>query len=98
MAIPVNSSPPTIHNLASAPIPSARLRSLADAQTRIRPQGHATATLFGETPPIRFRGRGVRLGRETGRSEVAVTAGLAPGESLVTQGAELLRAVGIPSS
>ncbi|HYL20367.1 MAG TPA: efflux RND transporter periplasmic adaptor subunit [Gemmatimonadales bacterium] len=72
-------------------------RAIVVPQAAVVREGTA-AYVFVETAPNHFRRRAVTLGRDTDRSQVEVTSGLAPGESLVTRGAELLRAVGTASS
>jgi membrane fusion protein, heavy metal efflux system len=56
------------------------------------------AYVFVEVAPQHYRRRAVTLGPDTDRSRVEVISGLAPGDVLVTAGAELLRAVASPSS
>ena len=55
------------------------------------------AYVFVQTSASHFARRVVTLGRDTDRGQVEVTAGLAPGEIVVVQGAELLRATVTPS-
>ncbi len=55
------------------------------------------AYVFVQTAPSRFRRRAVTLGRDAEPSQIEVTSGLAPGDPLVVQGAELLRAVATSS-
>lgn len=57
----------------------------------------AAAYVFVQTAPSRFRRRAVTLGRDAEASQIEVTSGLAPGDPLVIQGAELLRAVATSS-
>lgn len=52
----------------------------------------SAAYLFVRTSPGRFERRPVTLGRDTDGGWVEVTSGLAPGDSIVVEGAELLRA------
>ncbi|HVH66596.1 MAG TPA: efflux RND transporter periplasmic adaptor subunit [Gemmatimonadales bacterium] len=56
-----------------------------------------SAYLFVQTSPGHFERRAVTLGRDTERSQVEVTSGLAPGDTVVVQGAELLRALATSS-
>ncbi|HKW40248.1 MAG TPA: efflux RND transporter periplasmic adaptor subunit [Gemmatimonadales bacterium] len=56
-----------------------------------------SAYLFVQTAPGHFERRAVTLGRDTERSQVEVTSGLAPGDTIVVQGAELLRAAATSS-
>jgi membrane fusion protein, heavy metal efflux system len=55
----------------------------------------ASAYLFVRISPGRFERRAVTLGRDIERSQVEVTAGVAPGDTVVVEGAELLRAAAI---
>ena len=57
----------------------------------------AAAYVFVQTAPSRFQRRAVTLGRDAEPSEIEVTSGLAPGDPLVIQGAELLRVVATSS-
>lgn len=52
----------------------------------------AAAYLFVQTSPGHFEHRAVTLGRDTDRGQVEVTSGLAVGDTVVVEGAELLRA------
>jgi membrane fusion protein, heavy metal efflux system len=56
-----------------------------------------SAYLFVRISPGRFERRAVTLGRDTERRLVEVTAGVAAGDTVVVEGAELLRAVAISS-
>jgi cobalt-zinc-cadmium efflux system membrane fusion protein len=53
-----------------------------------------SAFLFVQTSPGHFERRTVSLGREVDGNRVEVTAGLVPGDTVVVEGAELLRAAG----
>lgn len=50
------------------------------------------AYLFVQTAPGHFERRAVTLGRDADGRRIEVTSGLAPGDSIVVRGAELLRA------
>ena len=52
----------------------------------------AAAYLFVQTSPGHFEHRAVTLGRDTDRGQVEVTSGLAVGDTVVVEGAELVRA------
>lgn len=52
------------------------------------------AFLFVQTAPGHFERRTVTLGRDAEGQRVEVTSGLAPGDTVVVEGAELLRAAG----
>lgn len=54
----------------------------------------AAAFLFVQTSPGHFQRRTVSLGREADGNRVEVTSGLVPGDTVVVEGAELLRAAG----
>jgi multidrug efflux pump subunit AcrA (membrane-fusion protein) len=53
-----------------------------------------SAFLFVQTSPGHFERRTVSLGREADGNRVEVTSGLVPGDTVVVEGAELLRAAG----
>jgi membrane fusion protein, heavy metal efflux system len=72
-------------------------RAIVVPQAAVVREGPA-AYVFVKTAANRFRRRAVTLGPDTDRSQVEVISGLAPGDTLVTSGAELLRAVGTTSS
>jgi membrane fusion protein, heavy metal efflux system len=65
-------------------------------QTAILREG-TSAYLFVQTSPGHFERRLVTLGRDINPSQVEVTSGLAPGETVLIEGAELLRAAATPS-
>ena len=52
----------------------------------------SSAFVYLETSPGHFARRAVTLGRDTERHELEVVSGLAPGDTIVVEGAELLRA------
>jgi membrane fusion protein, heavy metal efflux system len=56
-----------------------------------------SAYLFVQTSPGHFERRAVTLGRDTDRNQVEVTSGLEPCDTVVVEGAELLRAAATPS-
>jgi membrane fusion protein, heavy metal efflux system len=56
-----------------------------------------SAYLFVQTSPGRFERRQVTLGRDLDGNQVEVTAGLVAGDTVVVEGAELLRAAALPS-
>jgi cobalt-zinc-cadmium efflux system membrane fusion protein len=56
-----------------------------------------SAYLFVQTSPGHFERRAVTLGRDTDRNQVEVTSGLAAGDTVVVEGAELLRAAAMSS-
>ena len=56
-----------------------------------------SAYVFVQTSHGRFERRPVTLGRDLDRNQVDVTSGLAPGDTVVVEGAELLRATVTPS-
>jgi cobalt-zinc-cadmium efflux system membrane fusion protein len=56
-----------------------------------------SAYLFVQKAPGRFERRNITLGRDLDRGQVEVTAGLAPGDTVVVEGAELLRTAATPS-
>jgi membrane fusion protein, heavy metal efflux system len=72
-------------------------RAIVVPQAAVVREGPA-AYVFVKTAANRFRRQAVTLGPDTDRSQVEVISGLAPGDTLVTSGAELLRAVGTTSS
>lgn len=65
-------------------------------QTAILREG-TSAYLFVQTSPGHFERRLVTLGRDINPSQVEVTSGLVPGETVLIEGAELLRAAATPS-
>lgn len=65
-------------------------------QTAILREG-TSAYLFVRTSPGHFERRLVTLGRDINNGQVEVTSGLAPGETVLIEGAELLRAAATPS-
>lgn len=65
-------------------------------QTAILREG-TSAYLFVQTSAGHFERRLVTLGRDINTSQVEVTSGLAPGETVLIEGAELLRAAATPS-
>ncbi|HEV2750055.1 MAG TPA: efflux RND transporter periplasmic adaptor subunit [Gemmatimonadales bacterium] len=56
-----------------------------------------SAYLFVQIAPGHFERRAVTLGRDTERNQVEVISGLAPGDIVVVEGAELLRAAATSS-
>ena len=52
----------------------------------------SSAYVYLQTSPGHFARRAVTLGRDTDRHELEVISGLAPGDTIVVEGAELLRA------
>lgn len=56
-----------------------------------------SAFVFVQRSPGHFERRVVTLGRDTDHAQVEVTSGLAPGETVVVEGAELLRAAAASS-
>jgi membrane fusion protein, heavy metal efflux system len=56
-----------------------------------------SAYLFVQTSSHHFARRSVTLGRDTERGQVEVTSGLAPGDTIVVEGSELLRATATSS-
>ncbi len=56
-----------------------------------------SAYLFVQTAPGHFERRLVTLGRDLDRNQIEVTSGLGPGDTVVVEGAELLRAAATPS-
>jgi membrane fusion protein, heavy metal efflux system len=56
-----------------------------------------SAYLFVRTAPGHFERRDVTLGRDTQRSQVEVTSGLTPGDTIVVEGTELVRAAATSS-
>jgi membrane fusion protein, heavy metal efflux system len=56
-----------------------------------------SAYLFVQTSSHHFARRSITLGRDTERGQVEVTSGLAPGDTIVVEGSELLRATATSS-
>jgi RND family efflux transporter MFP subunit len=52
----------------------------------------ASASVYRQTAPGHFERRAVTVGRDADPQRLEVTSGLAPGDTIVVRGAELLRA------
>jgi len=65
--------------------------SVVVPETAVLREG-SSAYVYLQTSPGHFARRAVTLGRDTDRHELEVISGLAPGDTIVVEGAELLRA------